>query len=190
MRSIFTAISTIWTENTGTDRFVFLFHGIIWQLRKRLAHSFVMRLANGAKLKIYRHSAFSGAFYTRWIEKKDLLFIRAHANFAPTFVDVGANVGLFAASLFDKFSYFVLIEPLAACVRTLHETCALNPLVQSLIINAAVSDKPGVALFWMRAAFRRPAGSWIHRRRTSRESGLSQSKLWSSCCASVKRISS
>jgi FkbM family methyltransferase len=147
MRSILQVISTIWTENAGTDRFVFLFHAIVWQLRKRLGHSLVTRLANGAKLKVYPHTAFSGAFYTRWIEKKDLLFIRAHADLAPTFVDVGANTGLFSASLFDKFSQFVLIEPMRECFMALRQTCALNPSIQCEFINIAVSDRSGVASF-------------------------------------------
>jgi FkbM family methyltransferase len=146
-RSILNVVSTIWTENTGVDRCVFLLHGFIWQLRKRLGHSLVTTLANGAKLKVYPNSAFSAAFYTRWLERKDMLFIRAHADLAPTFVDVGANVGAFSASLFDKFSYFILIEPARACVTTLHETFALNPSVQGDIINVAVSNRSGVASF-------------------------------------------
>lgn len=146
-RSILKIVSTIWTENTGIDRCVFLLHGFIWQLRKRLGHSLVTTLANGAKLKVYPNTAFSAAFYTRWLERKDLLFIRAHADLAPTFVDVGANVGVFSASLFDKFSYFILIEPAPACVTTLHETFALNPSVQGDIINVAVSNRSGVASF-------------------------------------------
>ena len=146
-RSILKIVSTIWTENTGIDRCVFLLHGFIWQLRKRLGHSLVTTLANGAKLKVYPNTAFSAAFYTRWFERKDLLFIRAHADLAPTFVDVGANVGVFSASLFDKFSYFILIEPARACVTTLHETFALNPSVQGDIINVAVSNRSGVASF-------------------------------------------
>lgn len=116
-------------------------------MRKRLGHSFVTRLANGAELKVYPHSAFSAVFYHRWIERKDLSFIRAHAGLAPTFVDVGANVGLFSASLFDKFSRFVLVEPLHACGAALQETCALNPSVACEVIIAAVSDRAGVASF-------------------------------------------
>jgi FkbM family methyltransferase len=146
--SIVTAISTIWRENSGLDRFFFLFRGARWQIRKRLHQSFVTKLPNNARLKVYPHSTFSAVFYTRWVEKKDLLFIRKHADLAPTFVDVGANVGLFSASLFDKFSHFVLIEPMLACVAALRETCSLNPSVQCEIINTAVSDRTGVALFF------------------------------------------
>jgi FkbM family methyltransferase len=42
----------------------------------------------------------------------------------------------------------VLIEPSAACVRTLHETCALNPSVQCDVVNAAASDRSGIASFF------------------------------------------
>lgn len=152
-RSLFRVISTIWTENTGLDRFIFLFYGGLWQIRKRFCHSRVTQLANGAELKVYPHAAFSAAFYTRWVEKKDLLFIRAHAELAPTFVDVGANVGLFSAFLFDKFSHFILIEPLPSCVTALRETCGLNPSVQCDIINVAVSDRSGIASFFDEGEF-------------------------------------
>jgi FkbM family methyltransferase len=66
---------------------------------------------------------------------------------APTFVDVGANIGLFSASLFDMFSHFILVEPARTCVTALHETCALNPWVRCDIVNVAVSNRSGAASF-------------------------------------------
>jgi FkbM family methyltransferase len=139
--------STIWKENSGVDRVTYLFRGAVWQCRKRLGHSLVTRLANGSYLRVHPSTAYSAAFYTRWIERKDLLFIRAHADLAPTFVDVGANIGLFSASLFDKFSHFILIEPARDCVAALRETCALNPSIRSELVNVAISDRSGEALF-------------------------------------------
>ena len=189
-RSILKVVSTIWTENTGIDRCVFLLHGFIWQLRKRLGHSLVTTLANGAKLKVYPNTAFSAAFYTRWLERKDLLFIRAHADLAPTFVDVGANVGVFSASLFDKFSYFILIEPARACVTTLRETCALNPSVQCEIINVAVSDRSGVASFLDEGDFSTTSRVVDESKADSLRSYPSSSKRWTGYCGSVERISS
>ena len=99
-------VSTIWNENVGLDRCAYLFSGASWQINKRLGREFVKALPNGAKLRVYLPSAYSGVFYCRWPDRKDLLFIRANASLGKTFVDVGANVGIFSARLLAVFDSF------------------------------------------------------------------------------------
>lgn len=147
MKSIMTAISTIWSDNVGLDRIVYFIHGAIWQLKRRLGLSFVTTLANGARVKIYPNTSFSGVFYSRWLERKDTLFIRAHAGLARTFVDVGANTGVMAAQFFDKFSRFYLFEPAPSSYSVLVETCKLNPHVDCKTFMMAIADKPGKEVF-------------------------------------------
>lgn len=147
MRSILGPLSTIWFDNVGLDRFIFLCHGLLWQLRRRLGMSFVTSLANGAKVKIYPATAFSAVFYCRWIERNDLLFLRANAHLAPTFVDVGAHCGLISAQLFDKFTRFYLFEPAVSSFSVLQENCNLNSAIDCRTFNIAISDREGEVAF-------------------------------------------
>ena len=140
-------LSTIWFDNVGLDRFVFLFHGLVWQVKRRLGMSFVTTLANGVKFKVYPATAFSPIFYCRWFERKDLLFVRANAHLASTFVDVGANSGILSAQLFDMFSRFYLFEPAVSSYSVLQENCSLNPSVDCKTFNIAISDKQGEVSF-------------------------------------------
>jgi FkbM family methyltransferase len=140
-------LNTILTENSGADRFLFLFFGLLWRMRRRIGKPFITELGNGARLKVHASSAYSGIFYLRWIERKDVLFIRDHSYLAPTFVDVGANVGLFSAMLFDRFATFYMIEPAPSSFQALCEVRELNPHVASTVLQVAVSDRPGTVMF-------------------------------------------
>lgn len=143
MKSALVPLRTIWCDNVGFDRLLYLFYAVQWQVKKRLGMSFVTRLANGALVKVHPVSTFSGIFYSRWQEPKDILFIRAHANLARTFIDVGANAGVLSAQLFDKFSTFYLFEPASSSYSALLETCALNPRVDCKTFNIAIADRNG-----------------------------------------------
>lgn len=147
MKSLFTPLSSIWFDNVGLDRILYFLHGCVWQLRKLFGITFVAKLPNGARVKIYPHTSFSGVFYSRWLERKDTLFIRKHASLAPIYVDVGANTGLMAAQFFDKFSKFYLFEPAPSSYSALVETCRLNPHVACETFNIAIADTTGRVLF-------------------------------------------
>lgn len=141
MKSALLPLLTIWRDNVGLDRVRYLFYGVSWQIKKRLGLSFITKLANGANVKVYPAMSYSGVFYSRWQERKDILFIRTHAKLARTFVDVGANTGLFSAQLFDKFSTFYLFEPASSSYSALLENCALNHDVDCRAFNLAVADR-------------------------------------------------
>ena len=140
--------TSIWYYNRGVDRVWFMLRALIWQLQKRVGRSFVTTLSNGARLKVHPESPYSGIFYYRWVEREETLFIRSHSHRLPkTFVDVGANVGIFSAQLFDKFSRFYLFEPARSSFEALKETCALNPSVNCIAFNLAIADMKGTLGF-------------------------------------------
>lgn len=147
MRSIVSVMQTVFAGNRPGDWPYYIFSAIQWQIRKRLGHSFKARLENGAVIKVYPSTAYSGIFYARNPEGKDMEFIRKHAYLADTFVDVGANVGLFSASLFDKFQKVICFEPAPSSFRALTETCALNPHVSCELHNIGVGDSKGELFF-------------------------------------------
>ena len=147
MRAALSIFSTVWTENQGLDRLSYALNAVLWQILKRIRGSFLKTLPSGATLKVYPNSVYSGIFYSKWFERREILFIRKHAVLAGTFVDVGANVGLYSAYLFDKFDRFILFEPSPSTFRTLTENCALNPGTDCRPLNLAVADAPGMLDF-------------------------------------------
>lgn len=136
-------MKTVLFDNRPGDWPLYTFKALAWQLRKRLGHSFDSRLENGAMVHVHPSTAYSGIFYARFPEGDDMLFLRNTAGLADTFVDVGANVGLFSASLFDCFDKFICFEPAPSSFRALSETCALNPGVKCEMHNIGVGAEAG-----------------------------------------------
>lgn len=137
--SALSIVRNIWRENEGADKAKYLIRGFMWQVRKRLGHSFVAALPNGARVQVRPLSTYSQLFYFRHHERKDMLFIERHASLADTFVDVGANVGLFSAALFGRFHRFVLFEPAPSSYAALRQTLRLNA-VDARAENMGVGD--------------------------------------------------
>lgn len=73
-------------------------------------------------------------------------FLQRHASLADTFVDVGANVGLFSAALFGAFRHFVLFEPAPSSFAALQATLKLNP-VDAKAVNMGLGDVAGTLHF-------------------------------------------
>lgn len=147
MKSIMPTVTTVFADNRPFDWPQYCIKAIYWQVRKKLGHSFITQLGNGAAVKVYPASAYSGIFYSRNPEGSDFRFISENAHLADVFVDVGANVGLFSASLFDKFNKVVCFEPSPSSFRALAETCALNPAVDCELHNLGMGDSSGVLWF-------------------------------------------
>ena len=142
-RSLIRLIETIWTENTGLDRLAYFFSAAYWQVRKRLGIRFHKRICTGALVPVQPTSAYSGLFYFRWPESKDIRFVRRHAGLARTFIDVGANVGLFTAHVYDRFERFILFEPTSDSAESLRDLARLNPSRQLIVREIAVAASEG-----------------------------------------------
>jgi FkbM family methyltransferase len=146
-RSLLRLAREIWSENSGLDRIAYAFSAMGWQARKRLRMHFQKRICTGAVVPVRPSSAYSSLFYFRWPEAKDILFLRRHADLAPTFIDVGANVGLFTAHLYDRFDRFVLFEPAADSAESLRDLAGLNAAREMVVHQVAVAASEGRMAF-------------------------------------------
>lgn len=143
MRSILPIFGTVFSDNRINDWPLYIVKAFVWQVRKLFRYTFNVMLENGAVVHVYPSTAYSGIFYAHNPEGKDMAFIREHAYLADTFVDVGANVGLFSGCLFDKFTNFVCFEPTPSSFRALSETSKLNPDINFELHNIGVGDSAG-----------------------------------------------
>lgn len=90
-------INIIKDNSSVVDKIVYLARGISWAISKRAGLSFVTQLWNGARIKVFPNNSYSPMFYFKYPEGKDMQFLRENAFLGDTFVDVGANVGIFSA---------------------------------------------------------------------------------------------
>lgn len=143
-------LSAIWTENIPRDRCLYFFSGILWQLRKLVGKGeYIKKISNGTLIPCMPTQAYSVVHYFRWPESKDILFLRRNYNIfsAENFVDVGANVGLVSAHLFDLFKKFYLFEPAQSSYHALLMLQKLNPDMALNIYNIAVGSFCGEIQF-------------------------------------------
>lgn len=87
----------------------------------------------------------SSTFYSRVPNFRTVEFLRRHLN-GGTFVDVGANVGLFTISLADKISHALLFEPNPLAATRARENLQLNVLPFE-VLELALSDCEGRVSF-------------------------------------------
>ncbi|HXV08001.1 MAG TPA: FkbM family methyltransferase [Burkholderiales bacterium] len=92
----------------------------------------------------------SGALALRVFERGEIDFFRAHLNGDMTFVDVGANVGLYTGLALAKPDFrgrIVAIEPHAESLLFLHKTIRSNGGAdwqrRAVLCAVAASDRPG-----------------------------------------------
>jgi FkbM family methyltransferase len=135
-------------NNTGIDKITFLVRGVFWAISKRLGFIFTAKLWNGARIKVFPNNSYSPMFYFKYPEGKDMEFLRANAALGDTFVDVGANVGIFSALMADKFSTIVMFEPSDESFHSIKIMANLNKgMAKFELHQIAVSDQLGHLYF-------------------------------------------
>jgi FkbM family methyltransferase len=112
-------------------------------------------LANGYRLKLdLRWSDYDSLYYFRTYEDPLLQLIRRTLDTAgASFVDVGANVGLFSLAAADvlirRGGRALAIEPLPANMAFLRESIEVNHLGETIApVQAAVGDAAGTLDLW------------------------------------------
>ena len=134
--------------NSGLDRVTYLLRGAAWAVAKRAGIGFVVRTWNGARIKVSPNSAYSGLFYFKHPEGRDMEFLRANAALGNVLVDVGANVGLFSALVADKFATVILFEPSNDCFTAVQSMAKLNQgMTEFELHNLAITDHKGSMRF-------------------------------------------
>jgi len=141
-------VSIVNGNSGAADKLAYLARGVFWAVSRRIGLSFIVRLWNGARIKVFPNSSFSPMFYFKYPEGADMQFFRANSSLANTFVDVGANVGIFSALMADKFSNVIMFEPSSDSFHSLEIMSGLNgQMAKFELHNIAVSDLPGSVKF-------------------------------------------
>lgn len=144
VKDLFYVTSFIWRhEANRRARMQQLSVFLGWQLWKRtIAKPVIIDLFNGYRFIAYPDCGVSSRIlYARIPDYKEIQFLRQHLN-GGTFVDVGANVGLYSLLLADKTDHAVLFEPNPVAAKRAKENVGLNGLSYS-VLEIALSDEKG-----------------------------------------------
>lgn len=79
-----------------------------------------------------------GSYEEKWIKKIEKLVKK------KTFIDVGANIGIYPLSLFKKAKYIYAFEPEEENYKRLEQNIKINRITNIKSVKKAVSDKNGV----------------------------------------------
>lgn len=117
-----------------------------WDSRRGRTGFVVQKLEEGARIRLYFDSELSRLIYDGHFERAEREFIRSFLRPGDTFVDVGANIGLFsliASRLVGNSGRVFAFEPCAETWRRLKDNSILNHCSNLSCVQAALSDLAG-----------------------------------------------
>lgn len=140
----------IWRHpNNRNRRALALARSVWWQGYKRLIRKpITVRLFNGMRLRCYPDSVSASEvfYFGGYHEFNEMLFIRRFLRAGDSFIDGGANIGVYsllAASIVGPTGRVDAFEPDAVAASRLRENIELNGLTNVHVHEAALSDTPG-----------------------------------------------
>lgn len=147
-RFAFKTISYIWTHpNCQQHKFKSLLRFFSWQFYKRLTHRFLdFQLLPNIKLRCYPDSRSTAAVvYCGLYDYDDMNFLLRYLRTNDSFLDIGANVGVYTLLAASKIraGYIYSFEALAKNYARLQENIRLNQFTQVKTYEIAVSNQTG-----------------------------------------------
>ncbi|MEW5926323.1 MAG: FkbM family methyltransferase [Gemmatimonadota bacterium] len=124
------------------------FLSLVWRLRCRLdpEQTASFRLEDGSRFDYPLKSIVGWCLFTGRFEVPELKFLRERVRPGSTFLDVGANGGLYtvlASGLVGERGRVFSFEPGAEQLRLLERNVELNGLRNVTIVRSAVGDRRG-----------------------------------------------
>lgn len=141
-------IAYIWSHpNSRHKQIQSLGRFTLWQLYKRLTHRIIdINLVSGIKIRCYPDSTSASAvFYCGLYDYDDMNFLRQFLRQEDSFIDIGANVGVYSLLAASKITDGSIhsFEVLPKNYARLQENIAINGLKQIKTYQIAVSDRTG-----------------------------------------------
>jgi FkbM family methyltransferase len=120
-----------------------------WQSLFLENDSFIYSIGEHSKMLLYKDSILSRLIYNGF-ETEEINFLRKNLNEGDTFVDVGANVGIFsiiASEIVGVQGKVISFEPTPTSFNRLKENISLNGSNNVECRNIALSDRKGIMDF-------------------------------------------
>jgi FkbM family methyltransferase len=117
-----------------------------WFSKAQICEHVDVKIQSKVHMRLYFQSDLSKLVYCEDFEKQERQFLNAFLRPGDTFVDIGANIGLFAliaAARVGASGRVIAFEPTNETFGRLEENVALNHFNNVSCHCVAVSDKPG-----------------------------------------------
>jgi FkbM family methyltransferase len=121
-----------------------------WDSQSSKRISLIFNLQKNIRIYLHFDSKLSQLIYFNDFEKAERVFVNKVLKPGDTFVDVGANIGLFsliAANCVGKKGRVVAFEPVEKIYQRFCDNIKLNDFLNVKSYNLAISDTTGEALF-------------------------------------------
>ena len=120
-----------------------------WQAWRRvLKQPLLVELQTGAKILCPTWSALAGSWVSIGVHEAELFFTADVVREHDTFLDVGANVGVYAVTAARRGARVVAFEPTESARQTIVQNAALNGVSERIVASQfALSDYDGSAYF-------------------------------------------
>lgn len=123
---------------------------LAWQLAKRTYASYWDIPYHGLTLRCHRdsHSASAAMYFNGLPDFREMSFIKRYLRPGDTFLDVGANIGVYtllAANIVSPSGVVHAFEPGTLALSHLRENIAINRLENVRVHELALSDRQGEA---------------------------------------------
>jgi FkbM family methyltransferase len=125
---------------------------IWWDKQKQKREYFEITLQRGIRMRLFFDSILSQLIYCDGFEVQEQQFVNAFLRPGDTFVDVGANIGLFsliAAQRLGNTGSVYAFEPTSKVFERLCQNVKLNRYNNIFLFNTALSDKIGESRFFI-----------------------------------------
>jgi predicted RNA methylase len=121
----------------------------MWQLWRKLPKAgAIAQLSDGVRLWCPPWSHLAAAWLSVGDHEAELSFVRALLRSEDTFVDVGANIGVYSIIAAVRGARVLAFEPNASARATLTANLALNHVEDSVqVLSCALADFSGRARF-------------------------------------------
>lgn len=153
-RSVKSTLIYVWNHPSNKqNKFLALFRVFAWQLRKRIfPRLYYINRFNGMTIRCYQDSPFASLliYCNESPDYHEMNFMRRYLRFGDSFVDVGANIGVYsllAASLIGSSGHIQAFEPGQKARSRLHENILLNKLNNLQVHECALGEAEGYVNF-------------------------------------------
>ncbi len=140
-------LTDIWTHPANRQaRVAAVVRAMKWQAYKRIMRSHIDLPYHGLKLRCQpeSHSASRAIYFSGLPDYPEMRFIQDYLKPGDTFIDIGANVGLYtllALSIVGKTGHVHAFEPNASTAKLFSESIRLNAAQNVTLHQVAVGEQ-------------------------------------------------
>lgn len=115
-----------------------------WRKQISLNENFIYTLETDLKIKLSTKNILCRNIFFEDYERDEITFLKKYLRPGSTFIDIGANIGLFSlytSKIIGKDGRVISVEPSSKTFETLRENIQINKMENVSLFKNGISDK-------------------------------------------------